>query len=66
MDDRKYFLTVRVKFNTIQEVVTHHISGIYTTLSAPCQLPEPPPIMGLSRETNKSCEIDRGLIRFKT
>ena len=69
LDTGKYYFTVQVQFDTIQELVAYYSSQadcICTTLSTPCQLSEPPPTAGLSRQTNKAYEIERGLIHLKT
>ena len=60
-----YFLTVRVQFDTLQELIAYYRSqtgGLCTKLSAPFQLTEPPPTTGLSRKTKKASEIDRSSI----
>jgi len=58
-----------MQFDAIQELVSYYSSqsdAICTTLSAPCQLTEPPLTAELSRRTNKACEIEQGLFLLKT
>jgi len=53
-----------MQFDSVQELVAYYSNqadGLCSTLSMPCQLSEPP-IAGLSRETCKVSEIERGLI----
>ena len=67
-DTRKCFITRRVCFDTVQELIAYYscqADGLCTTLSTPCQLVEPLPTAGLSRKTNKTCKIERDLIQLK-
>jgi len=59
---------MRVQFDTLQELIAYYRSqpgGLCTELSAPFQLTEPPPTIGLSRKTKKASEIERSSVSLQ-
>ena len=65
--DGTFFVTRRVTFETIQDLVTYYTSqsdGLCVNLIQPCLLSEKPQTAGLSRQGNEDWEIDRRQIRL--
>ena len=65
--DGTFFVTQRVTFETIQDLVTYYTSqsdGLCVNLIQPCLLLEKPQTAGLSRQANKEWEIDRRQIQL--
>ena len=67
LDVGGFFLTRRVTFETIPELVQYYekqADGLCVNLKAPCLISEKLQTPGLSREINESWEIDRKSIRL--
>ena len=67
LDTSGFFVTRRVTFETIQELVEYYkqqADGLCTNLKHACLLAEKPQMVGLSRSVNKECEIDRRSLRL--
>ena len=67
--DGTFYVTARVTFETIQDLVTYYTSqsdGLCVNLMQPCLgfLSEKPQTAGLPRQTNEEREIDRQQIRL--
>ena len=66
-DDGVFFITRRVTFETIPELIHHYekqADGLCVNLKAPCLISEKPQTASLSREANEAWEIDRNSIRL--
>ena len=66
LDTSGFFVTRRVTFETIQELVEYYkqqADGLCTNLKHACLLAEKPQMAGLSRAVNEKWEIDRRSIR---
>ena len=62
LDSRGFFVTPRVVFETIPELVQYYqmqADGLCVNLKAPCLISEKPQTTGLSKATNEVLEIDR-------
>jgi fyn-related kinase len=67
LENGTFFVTRRVTFETIQDLVTYYRSqsdGLCVNLMYPCLLSEKPQTAGLSRQANEEWEIDRRQIRL--
>ena len=67
IDTGGFFVTRRVTFETIQELVEYYKQqgdGLCTNLKHACLLAEKPQMAGLSRAVNEEWEIDRRSVRF--
>ena len=67
LENGTFFVTRRVTFETIQDLVTYYTSqsdGLCVNLIQPCLLSEKPQTAGLSRQANEEWEIDRRQIRL--
>ena len=67
LDAGGYFVTRRVTFPTISELVAYYqqqADGLCATLELPCLLSEKPQTAGLSRQANEEWEIDRRQIKL--
>ena len=67
LENGTFFVTRRVTFETIQDLVTYYTTqsdGLCVNLVQPCLLSEKPQTAGLSRQANEEWEIDRRQIRL--
>ena len=67
LENGTFFVTRRVTFETIQDLVQYYTSqsdGLCVNLVQPCLLSEKPQTAGLSRQANEEWEIDRRQIRL--
>ena len=67
LENGTFFVTRRVTFETIQDLVTYYTSqsdGLCVNLVQPCLLSEKPQTAGLSKQANEEWEIDRRQIRL--
>ena len=67
LDGGGFFVTRRVTFPTIQDLVEYYkvqADGLCVNLKQPCLLAEKPQTAGLSRAMNEEWEIDRRSLRF--
>ena len=67
LDDGGFFVTRRVTFTSIQELVSYyqqHADGLCTLLRSPCLVSEKPQTAGLSKQANEEWEIDRRQVRL--
>ena len=67
LDAGGFFVTRRVTFETIQDLVEYYklqADGLCVNLKQPCLLAEKPQTAGLSRAVNEEWEIDRRSLRF--
>ena len=65
LDDGGFFITMRVTFNTVQDLVAYYqmqADGLCTNLIKPCVLSEEPG--DLSKQTYKEWEVDGKTIKF--
>ena len=67
LDAGGFFVTNRMTFETIPELIQYYkkqADGLCVNLKAPCLLSEMPQIVGLSKQSNETCEIDRKSVRL--
>jgi len=67
LDVGGFFVTRRVTFETIPELVTYYTKqadGLCVNLRSPCLISELPQTAGLSKEANEAWEIERSSIRL--
>ena len=67
MDDERYFITRRISFATVPELIDHYskqANGWCVTLRNPCLLINPPQTAGLSKEPNQAWDIEWGSIQL--
>ena len=67
LDTGGFFVTRRVTFNSIQELVVYYqqqADGLCCILRSPCLVTEKPQTVGLSKQANEDWEIDRRQIRL--
>ena len=67
LETRGYFVTRRVTFETIQELVEYYKQqpdGLCTNLQQVCVQPEKPQTAGLSKAVNENLEIDKQSLRL--